>query len=63
MLAPTVPPAPGRFSMMNVFPSCRPTWSITTRAMMSLALPGGERHHDGDVAGGPFLSRCVVRKR
>jgi hypothetical protein len=39
MLAPTVPPAPGRFSMMNVFPSCRPTWSITTRAMMSLALP------------------------
>src|SRR5262249_24308362 len=39
MLAPTVPPAPGRFSMTNVLPSCRPTWSMTTRAMMSLAMP------------------------
>src|SRR4051794_16164948 len=39
MLAPMVPPAPGRFSTTAACPSCLPTWSITTRARMSLALP------------------------
>ena len=39
MPAPVVPPAPGRFSITKVWPSCLPTWSITTRAITSLALP------------------------
>src|SRR4051812_23229932 len=39
MLAPMVPPAPGRFSTMAAWPSCLPTCSITTRARISLALP------------------------
>src|SRR5436190_8056591 len=39
MFAPIVPPAPGRFSTTTLCPSCLPTCSITTRAMMSLALP------------------------
>ena len=41
MLAPMVPPAPGRFSITKVCPTCLPTCSKTTRAMMSLATPAG----------------------
>src|SRR6516162_2120073 len=41
MLAPIVPPAPGRFSITKVSPTCLPTCSNTTRAMMSLATPAG----------------------
>jgi hypothetical protein len=36
---PIVPPAPGRFSITNDWPTCLETWSSTTRAMMSPALP------------------------
>src|ERR1700722_15844761 len=39
MLAPIVPPAPGRFSTTMVRPSCLPTWSMTTRVITSVALP------------------------
>jgi len=38
-LAPVVPPAPGRFSITNVWPTCFPTCSNTTRAATSLAVP------------------------
>src|SRR5947209_20043852 len=41
MLAPMVPPAPGRFSITKVCPTCFPTCSKTTRAMTSLATPAG----------------------
>src|SRR5215510_7484959 len=41
MLAPIVPPAPGRFSITKVCPTCFPTCSKTTRAMTSLATPAG----------------------
>src|SRR5882757_2799291 len=34
-----VPPAPGRFSTTMVAPICLATWSMTTRAITSLALP------------------------
>ena len=34
-----VPPAPGRFSMTNGWPTCRDSWSSTTRPVMSTALP------------------------
>src|SRR5258708_6461444 len=39
MPGPIVPPPPGLFSMTNGWPSCRETWSSTTRATVSLALP------------------------
>src|SRR5262249_21050635 len=39
MAGPIVPPPPGLFSMTNGWPSCRETWSSTTRATVSLALP------------------------
>src|SRR3954465_2504735 len=41
ILAPMVPPAPGRFSITKVCPTCFPTCSKTTRAMTSLATPAG----------------------
>src|SRR5882757_888386 len=37
---PMVLPAPGRFSTMIGCPSWADTWSITTRPMTSVALPG-----------------------
>src|SRR6478672_4551539 len=40
-LAPIVPPAPGRFSITKVCPTCLPTCSNTVRAMRSLATPAG----------------------
>ena len=41
MLAPMVPPAPTRFSITKVCPTCFPTCSKTTRETMSLATPAG----------------------
>src|SRR3954447_22088851 len=35
------PPAPGRFSITKVCPTCFPTCSQTTRAMALLATPAG----------------------
>src|SRR5262245_49113973 len=39
MAGPIVPPPPGLFSITNGWPSCRETWSSTTRATVSLAFP------------------------
>src|SRR3954452_9685727 len=36
---PMVPPAPGRFSTTNGWPSCSERRCVTVRAMMSVALP------------------------
>jgi hypothetical protein len=42
MSVPMAPPAPGRFSTTNGWPSATCSFSATTRAAMSVACPGGQ---------------------
>src|SRR5688572_13550911 len=71
-LAPIVPPAPGRFSTVTVWPHISPSFCPTVRARMSVALPAvngtmiftglvGYSCADASVASPPAHSHTIER--